>query len=115
MSDRGRKILLAALLAGTGLLAAGTLAWYALDRRDMQPAVFAPAETAVRQREAVLNVNEATAAELEELPGIGPALAERILAWRAENGPFSGPEDLQRVSGVGPALCQAVESFIRYQ
>ncbi len=115
MSDKGQKARLWAAWVGTGLLAAGALGWYALDRRDMQPATFSPAESAVRQRQAPLNVNTATAAELEELPGIGPALAGRILAWREEHGPFSGPEDLLRVSGVGPALCQAVGPFIRYE
>ena len=104
-----------ALWIATGLLTAAVLGWYALDRRDMQPAAFAPAQSAPRQQQAALNVNTATADELEDLPGIGPALAERILAWRAGNGPFSGPEDLQQVSGVGPALCQAIEPFIRYE
>ncbi|MFW7415658.1 helix-hairpin-helix domain-containing protein [Demequina sp. SO4-18] len=51
-----------------------------------------------------VDVNSATAAQLEELPGIGPVLAERIVADRDENGQFSSLEDLARVSGVGDAL-----------
>ena len=51
-----------------------------------------------------VNVNAADAAALEALPGIGPVLAERIVADRAANGPFASIEDLERVSGVGPSL-----------
>ena len=114
-SDKRLPARTAALWAVTALLAAAVLGWYALDRRAMQPAAFAPVQTAPRQQQAALNVNAATAEQLEDLPGIGPALAERILAWRADNGPFAGPEDLQQVSGVGPALCQAIGPYIRYE
>ena len=103
------------LWAVTAALLALTAALYIRDGGP-RPAEVGPLERAAIVREHTpLDMNAADAAELEALPGIGPVLAERILAWRAENGPFSGPEDLQRVSGVGPALCQAVESFIRYQ
>jgi len=48
-----------------------------------------------------VNVNTAGAAELETLPGIGPALAERIVAHRAAQGPFASVDDLLAVSGIG--------------
>ncbi len=48
-----------------------------------------------------VNVNAATEAELQSLPGVGPALAGRIVAHREENGPFASPEDLLAVSGIG--------------
>jgi competence protein ComEA len=51
-----------------------------------------------------LSINAASASELEELPGVGPVIAERIVADRDANGPFLSLEDVQRVSGVGPAL-----------
>ena len=47
--------------------------------------------------------NTATAEQLDTLPGIGPAKAAAIIAWREEHGPFSCPEDLIRVSGIGEA------------
>jgi competence protein ComEA len=48
-----------------------------------------------------VDINRAAAADLEALPGIGPALAARIVAHRDANGPFGGPEDLLAVSGIG--------------
>lgn len=50
---------------------------------------------------AKVNLNTATQADLETLPGIGPALAQRILAWREANGGFSSVEQLREVSGIG--------------
>lgn len=48
-----------------------------------------------------LDLNRATAEELQQLPGIGPALADRIVAFRTERGAFARPEELQKVSGIG--------------
>ncbi|GAB6158130.1 ComEA family DNA-binding protein [Desulfotomaculum varum] len=49
----------------------------------------------------LVNINTAGVAELDTLPGIGPALAERIIQYRQANGPFQAIEDLQNVSGIG--------------
>lgn len=59
-----------------------------------------------------LNINLATPAELETLPGIGPALAGRIVAWREANGGFSTTTDLMSVSGIGPAVMGNVQDLI---
>lgn len=59
-----------------------------------------------------LNINTATAAELELLPGIGPALAERIIAHREAYGPFASVERIQDVSGIGPAKFDAIRELI---
>lgn len=48
-----------------------------------------------------VNINRASTAELDALPGIGPATAEKIVADREANGPFATPEDLKRVAGIG--------------
>lgn len=50
----------------------------------------------------VIDVNSAPAEELEKLPGIGPALARRIIEERTARGPFRNPRDLIRVKGIGP-------------
>ncbi len=50
----------------------------------------------------LININTATAAELDLLPGIGPALAGRIIDYRKVNGPYASLDDLDDVSGIGP-------------
>ncbi len=50
-----------------------------------------------------IDLNTATAGELEELPGVGPVLAARIVGYRDEHGPFSTVEDLLDVAGIGEA------------
>ena len=51
--------------------------------------------------EPLVNLNTATLDQLESLPGIGPALGQRILDYRQEHGPFRSVEDLLNVSGIG--------------
>lgn len=60
-----------------------------------------------------VDVNRASAAELEALPGVGPALAERIVAHRARNGPFRSPDDLAAVSGIGPSTVSRLRPLVR--
>jgi competence protein ComEA len=48
-----------------------------------------------------LNLNTATLAQLDSLPGVGPVLAQRILDWRTEHGRFTSVDELQEVTGVG--------------
>jgi len=50
-----------------------------------------------------INVNTASQAQLEGLPGIGPSKAAAIVAYRDERGPFASCEDLSQVNGIGPA------------
>ena len=57
---------------------------------------------------ALVNLNTATEAELEALPKVGPVLAQRIVAFRTQHGPFTSPEQLDDVSGVGPAMLEAL-------
>jgi competence protein ComEA len=61
---------------------------------------------------SVVNINAASAAELEALPGIGPAFAQRIVDYRAEHGPFAGIEDIMEVKGIGPATFAGLEGLI---
>ena len=59
-----------------------------------------PART-TSERPAPLNLNAATEAQLEALPGIGPATASRIVEYRKKNGGFKKVEDLMNVKGIG--------------
>lgn len=59
-----------------------------------------------------VNINVATPEQLETLPGIGPALAGRILRWREQNGRFTAIEELLEVSGIGPARYDALADLV---
>jgi competence protein ComEA len=61
----------------------------------------------------LLDLNRAGIEELQVLPGIGPALAERILESRSREGRFQVPEDLLRVRGIGPATLDRLRPLIR--
>ena len=60
----------------------------------------------------VVDLNEATQSEFETLPGIGPAISERIVAYREENGPFLTVEDILNVSGIGEKKLDAIRDYI---
>lgn len=62
---------------------------------------------------SVIHVNTATAAELQLLPGIGPVLAQKIVEYRQNHGPFARAEDLLNVSGIGPSTLEAIQDLIR--
>jgi competence protein ComEA len=62
---------------------------------------------------AIIDLNRADAAELETLPGIGPALAARIVAYRDSAGRFAKPEQLDSVRGVGPALLARLMPLVK--
>ena len=62
---------------------------------------------------AALDVNTATAADLESLPGIGPVLAGRIVEHRRTHGRFERLEDLLEVEGVGPRLLERLRPLLR--
>ena len=62
-----------------------------------------------------LNVNAATRGELELLPGIGPALAGRIIDYRQQHGPLRGMGDLDKVRGIGPKLIERLRPLVRFE
>lgn len=73
------------------------------------PAVVIPIEFRLPGK---INVNTAPAEELQNLPGIGPALAARIVAFREANGPFARVDDLVRVSGIGPKTLDGFRDLV---
>ena len=60
-----------------------------------------------------ININRATASDLDSLDGIGPVIAKRIIAYRTANGPFTTLEDLLKVSGIGDAKFAQFKEKIR--
>ncbi len=61
----------------------------------------------------ILNLNRASAKELEKLPGIGPVLASRIIEYRKINGNFQSIDDLRKVQGIGDSTLEKFKSKIR--
>lgn len=60
----------------------------------------------------LVDLNAASALELQELPGIGPVLAERIVSHREANGPFESVDDVQEVAGIGPKTMESIRPLI---
>jgi competence protein ComEA len=59
-----------------------------------------------------VNINKASAAELEKLPGVGPKMAGEILQYREAKGPFKSVEDLKEVKGVGPKNFEKIKNGV---
>ncbi|CAN5300954.1 hypothetical protein BH09SUM1_BH09SUM1_09600 [soil metagenome] len=90
---------------------------------DVPPATPKPAQIASRPMQLApalpapdepVHINKASIAELETLKGVGPKLAEKIVAQRAAAGPFKSPRDLSKVKGIGPAIITENQARIRY-
>lgn len=60
----------------------------------------------------LINVNTASAEELQKLPGIGPAYSERIVEWREKNGTFTSKEELMEIKGIGEKRLEDIRPLI---
>ena len=69
--------------------------------------VFGPSAALAAQ----VDINSASLAELEAIPGIGPAKAKAIIEYRATT-PFASPDDLQNVNGIGPKLYERIKDHV---
>jgi competence protein ComEA len=63
-------------------------------------------------KSVVVNINTAGQAELEQLPGIGPSLAKKILEFRQKNGAFKSPADLTAVQGIGDKKFEQIKNMV---
>lgn len=68
-----------------------------------------------RSRDLRIDLNRASWAELVQLPGVGPKLADRIIEDRKTKGPFRNLDDLGRVRGIGPALLERIGPYLTWQ
>jgi len=95
--------LAAAFLLGVAATLLG-LRWYGATATAARPLAL--------ERPAVLDLNDAEAAELRQLPGVGSALAERIVDRRRESGGFGRLEELREVHGIGPKTLERLRPWL---
>jgi competence ComEA-like helix-hairpin-helix protein len=81
-------------------------------RRAPNPPIVERSEE--RRLDFRIDVNSCNRLELEHLPGIGPTLAERIIASRESDGPFADQRDLLRVKGIGPKLLAKMSPYLAF-
>jgi comEA protein len=92
--------------------------WTTLDEHEQKttlPELIEKTRTALKgtdQSDEQVNINTSTAHELTGLPGIGPALAKRIVEYRERSGGFKKPEHITRVSGIGPKKFEKLKDRI---
>lgn len=89
-------------------------AFFQQQAKEEELAIYSPSETGVKKQDLVnrINLNTASAQQLQTLKKIGPALAQRILDYRAKQGPFQTIEDLQKVKGIGPKTFANIKEHI---
>jgi len=73
-----------------------------------------PPAVAVRVEPCTVDVNTASVAELQALPGVGETRAAAIVLERIRHGPFADAAALQRVDGIGPESCELLRPFARF-
>lgn len=74
---------------------------------------FQSYEKGVKPPAAAIDINKATASDLQKLPGIGPSLAKQIVAYRNKHGPFRRVEDLMAIKGIGFKKWKQIRPFVR--
>ncbi len=73
----------------------------------------APTDASIQQQEpGKYDINTATLEQLQLLPNIGPVLAQRIIDYRQEHGPFASIEDICNVSGIGQKRLESLKDYI---
>lgn len=69
-------------------------------------------ESNVSGSSKTININKANESELEEIPGVGPSMASKIVNYRKENGEFKSIEDLKNISGIGEKKFETMREYI---
>ena len=105
----GRLIAAALVL----LFALSCFLWWNRQPRTQSVAPVHSVSVEELERVERINVNTASASELDELPGIGPALAAAIIEYREAHGPFGSVEEIMEVRVIGEAKLEEMLPFLR--
>jgi comEA protein len=102
------------------VLSFSTVSMAAQDTGAAQPSkqtTKTPEKTQAKEQttSAKIDINKASAAELQTLKGIGPQTAQAIVKYREENGPFKSVEDLNKVKGIGKKKVESLKDKITVQ
>ena len=111
VTERGAPNQEAALTSPEKALAAERLEQPEAEEME-EPAEREASSARAAEEDGLVDINAASSEELETLPGIGPKLAGRIVAYREENGPFTTPEELCEVSGIGEKVLEKIRARI---
>ena len=65
-----------------------------------------------RGKKQKVNINEAKQEDFEQLPGIGPSIAKKIIEYREQNGKFTSIDELQEVKGIGEAKFENIKEYV---
>ena len=98
--------------AGQGTAANGASQNGAAQNNAPQPARTLTSSGNAQKGSTPVNINTATAEELQSLPRIGPAMAQRIIAWREAHGGFRSVDELDAVPGIGPSMLENLRPLV---
>jgi competence protein ComEA len=82
------------------------------DEQNVTSFVSTPNVSASSSSSGKININSASVAELESLPGVGPSRAKAIVTYREENGEFASIDEIMNISGIGPKTYGSLKEFI---
>lgn len=117
-NHRERQALLcltALLIVGTGVALVDYWSPHSLEEFRVVRGAVAVEPTAVESEPEWIDLNRASAIELEQLPAIGPKTAAQIVDYRQRIGPFSRAEDLLHIRGIGAATLEKLRPFLRIE
>ena len=118
LNRRERQALLcltAALIVGTGAALVDYGSPHSLEGFRVVRGAVAVEATAVEVVPEWVDLNKASALELQRLPSIGPKTAAQIVDYRQRQGPFSSAEDLLVIRGIGAATLEKLKPFLRIE
>lgn len=80
--------------------------------RTYTPTDNTPSDTSNLGDKGKININTATEEQLTQLPGIGPTIAQRIVAYREEHGPLKSLDELTEIKGIGTGILDNISPYI---